>query len=653
MDYGFFRVAAASPQLKVCDTNFNAEQIITSINQASLKGAQLVVFPELSITGYTCGDLFLQETLLQNALSELERIVKETAGLPVISIAGLPVKKNGSLYNAAAVFYRGEILAVIPKSFIPNYCEFYERRHFSPAQNILSEKNDETIYLGKKNPAVPFGTDIIISAEGREDISIGVEICEDLWVPLPPSTKHALNGATIIANLSASNEIIGKAEYRRLLVKSHSAKIIGGYIYANAGHDESTQDLIFSSHNLICENGSLVSESRLFSNEMIFADLDVERLTKERSKTSTYSQSQGLFGKSSYRKISVKLNPIDYDKEMNLFRSVSKEPFVPADNTERSRRCEEVVTLQAEGLAKRLRHVNAKNAVIGLSGGLDSTLALLVTARAFDLCKLDRKGILAVTMPCFGTTDRTYSNAIKLAEHTGVSIKEINIKEAVRVHFRDIEQDESVHDVTYENCQARERTQILMDLANKTNALVIGTGDLSELALGWATYNGDHMSMYGVNGSIPKTLVRHLVSWEADVTQNNELSMTLKDILDTPVSPELLPPTNGNISQRTEEIVGPYQLHDFFLYNLLRFGFTPSKIFFLAKHAFTREEYSMPFIKNWMKTFYRRFFSQQFKRSCLPDGAKVGTVNLSPRGDWRMPSDASSEIWLREIDNLD
>lgn len=648
MRYGFFRAAAASPSLAVADCFYNAENIITQINIASQKKAELVVFPELCITGYTCSDLFFQKSLQETAISELERIAKETSNIPIIAIVGLPLAYKNALYNVAAILFKGKILCLIPKTFIPNYNEFYERRHFASGavQNI-----DTEIFLSEKNPSIPFGTNILITDKFNTDFVLGTEICEDVWSPCPPSVSHTLNGATIIANLSASNEIIGKAEYRRLLLSSHSAKTISAYVYADAGHDESTQDLVFASHNLICENGKILSESKLFTNEIIFADIDLERINQERRKTITFQQTTELHSNSKYRFIEIEGTKKNYDKDEFFFRQIEDKPFVPSSKEKRAQRCLEVITLQAEGLSKRLRHINAKSAVIGLSGGLDSTLALLVTAKAFDLCSIPRNQIQAVTMPCFGTTDRTYKNACTISKQIGATLLEIPIADAVKQHFHDIGQDENTHDVTYENSQARERTQILMDIANKTNGIVIGTGDLSELALGWATYNGDHMSMYGVNSSIPKTLVRHLVNWfSEDALPNKELSDVLNDILDTPVSPELLPPTNGNISQKTEELVGPYELHDFFLYYVLRFGFSPKKILFLANKAFNKIQYSDECILKWLKVFYKRFFSQQFKRSCLPDGAKVGTINLSPRGDWRMPSDASVNVWLKELD---
>ncbi len=669
MNYGYFRAAAASIDLKVADTEFNSKKIIEAAKVAAKTGASLIVFPELSVTGYTCGDLFFQENLLKAAANECERIAKETSGLKAVIAVGLPVKKDGAIYNAAAILFKGKILALVPKSFIPNYAEFYERRQFCPAP---AEELVENLYLSEKNPAVPFGTNIMICPE-NSPAKIAFEICEDLWAPNPPSTRHALNGANIIANLSASNEIIGKVEYRRLLCASTSARLFCSYIYADASQDESSQDMVFAGHNLICENGKILAQSGLFEKETIYADIDLSLLEAERAKTTTFGQSQAAAKDAgTYLELPVSLKELDYDKTPLFFRSVDVRPFVPSDSKARGERCQEVINLQAQGLAKRLRHINCKSAVIGLSGGLDSTLALLVTCRAFDLCKLDRKGILAVTMPGFGTTDRTYQNALSLAKEAGVSLKEVSIAAAVRQHFLDIGQDEGVHDVTYENSQARERTQILMDLSNKSGGIVIGTGDLSELALGWCTYNGDHMSMYGVNASIPKTLVRHLVEWEAESAQSQKFKEALFDVLNTPVSPELLPPTNGKISQKTEELVGPYELHDFFLYNVVRYGMAPAKIYFLAKKAFADHNslqdqkagdenrpqdqnsprFSKAEIKKWLKTFYSRFFSQQFKRSCMPDGAKVGTVSLSPRGDWRMPSDASCALWLSEIDEL-
>jgi NAD+ synthase (glutamine-hydrolysing) len=650
MNYGFFRGAAVSPELTVADCKTNADHIIEAVLEARSNGASLIVFPELCVTGYTCGDLFLQRPLQEAAVHETERIARETAAHHILIAAGLPVALGDALYNCAALIYCGHILALVPKSYIPNYGEFYERRQFAPAKRtgeIVS------VHLSDTFPDVPFGTDILICDKDDPDFILAAEICEDVWVPLPPSTRHTLAGATIVANLSASNEIVGKAAYRRLLIKGHSAHTVSAYIYANAGHGESTQDLVFASHNILAENGTVLAESELFSGKPVYADFDLERIAQERRRTTSYAQSTDDFvSKESYRRIYIDVcrHAKKLHKYMPFRRSIDAHPFVPSDTAERTQRCHEVIAMQSEGLAKRLRHINAKNAVIGLSGGLDSTLALLVTCRAFDLCGIPRKGIQAVTMPCFGTTDRTYNNACTLAREANVTLSEIKIEDAVRTHFRDIGHDSGTHDITYENSQARERTQVLMDIANKLNGIVIGTGDLSELALGWCTYNGDHMSMYGVNSSIPKTLVRYLVGWFADDTDNAELSDVLRDILATPVSPELLPPENGTISQKTEDIVGPYELHDFFLYYLLRFGFSPSKILFLADN--TTLPYTHEFKLRWLRTFYKRFFAQQFKRSCMPDGAKVGSVNLSPRGDWRMPSDASATVWLNEIDTI-
>lgn len=648
MKYGFVKTACASPRLKVADCNFNAEQIICTAKDAAKNGASVIVFPELSITGYTCGDLFFQRTLQNASEVQLKRIISETAKLDSVIFVGLPVPRAEGIYNCAAAIKGGELLALFAKSYLPNYGEFYERRHFTPFQQNMNTQFID--FAGFEE--VPFGTDILIQDEKDSAITIGCELCEDLWVPVPPSSRHILAGATIIANLSGGNEIIGKADYRRSLVKSHSARSLCAYLYANAGLDESTQDMVFAGHNLISENGTLLAESSLFSSETIYADIDVERLCQERRRTTSFgfSANNNTFN-SNYVIVQVTMN---VEKTAGEFsRYVDPHPFVPSDKDKRTQRCLEVITLQAQGLAKRLRHINCQSAVIGLSGGLDSTLALLITCRAFDLCGIERSKVTAITMPCFGTTDRTYNNACSLAKECGATLKEVRIADAVRQHFADLGHDESIHDVTYENCQARERTQVLMDYANKTNGIVIGTGDLSELALGWCTYNGDHMSMYGVNSSIPKTLVRYLVQWFAEASEdakNEKFASVLKDILDTPVSPELLPPKDGVISQVTEDLVGPYELHDFYLYYLLRFGFSPAKIYFLAKNA--NLPYGKDVILKWLKTFYRRFFTQQFKRSCMPDGAKVGTINLSPRGDWRMPSDAMYSAWNEELETL-
>jgi len=661
MKYGFIRTACATPLVTVADCESNAIEIIKTAKEISENKAEIIAFPELCITGYTCSDLFLQDALQRSAIESLEKIAEETKEIDSILILGLPISDGKAIYNSAAILQNGKILAIVPKSFMPNYAEFYERRHFKPFDS--TKNSTKEIFISQKNPSVPFGTDILITNSKNSNVKIGFEICEDLWVPLSPSTKAALAGATIIVNLSASNEIIGKASYRRMLVSAQSAKTVSAYLYANAGNGESTTDVVFSGHSLICENGSVLAESELFSNKTIYADIDIERLIHERTRTSTFADCCDENANE------FRLIYCDFDKlnQQKLNRYIARTPFVPSGEKERDERCKAVIELQAQGLAKRLRHTHAKSAVLGLSGGLDSTLALLVTCRAFDLCELPRNQIVCVTMPCFGTTDRTYNNACILAKEVGSELKEVRIANAVIQHFKDIGQDPEKHDVTYENCQARERTQVLMDIANKNGGLVIGTGDLSEQALGWATYNGDHMSMYGVNGSIPKTLVRYLVKWVADdnliTNEKSKLSSVLYDILDTPVSPELLPPSKDGkeILQKTEDLVGPYELHDFFLYYVLRFGFSPKKIFFLAEQAFINQEiengnqeaYSKDFIKKWLISFYRRFFAQQFKRSCMPDGAKVGSVNLSPRGDWRMPSDASGNVWIKEAESIE
>lgn len=644
--YGFVKTACCSPKVTVANPQKNKEEIVKAVKDACKKGARIVVCPELCITGYTSGDLFLQKSLQKAALTALEGIADETFSLDALIFVGLPVPQNDGLYNCAAALYHGEVLCLIPKSFMPNYSEFYERRQFTPFRG-----ETRMVDLSSAFTDIPMGTKILISDEETPELCVAAEICEDLWVPLPPSVKHTLAGATVIANLSAGNEIIGKAEYRKNLVKSRSAASLCAYLYANAGNGESTQDMVFAGHNLVCENGSVLAESGLFSGETVLADIDVERLCQERRHTTTFADCASSVDPAEYINIRIDLlaseKETDFDGTFN--RYVDAHPFVPGDKEKRSERCASVIQLQAEGLAKRLRHINCKSAVIGLSGGLDSTLALLVTAKAFDLTGTPRNLIRAVTMPCFGTTDRTYNNACSLAESVGAELSEIRISDSVRLHMKDIGQDESVHDVTYENCQARERTQVLMDLANKTNGIVIGTGDLSELALGWCTYNGDHMSMYGVNSSVPKTLVCYLVEWFADEAEKSgaaEEASVLRDILDTPVSPELLPPEDGKISQKTEDLVGPYELHDFYLYYLLRFGFSKEKIAFLAEKSELGRKYDAGTREKWLLKFYRRFFSQQFKRSCMPDGAKVGTVNLSPRGDWRMPSDADGSVWL-------
>ena len=621
MKDGFLRAACATPTIKVADCNGNTQKIISMSKEAAANGASLIVFPELCITGYTCSDLFLQKSLLDSAERSLEQIIRETADLDAIILVGLPVRANSGLYNCAAVFCHGVLLGLVPKKHIPNYSEFYELRHFSPAGKEVS-------MIKMFGEWVDFGNEIIFKCSDMPEFRLGVELCEDLWTAEPPSGKLALNGATVIANLSASDEIIGKADYRRMLVKSQSARLLSAYVYTSAGSGESTTDLVFSGHDLICENGALLAESKRFSEGIIYADVDLQKMESERTRRNTFA------GHDDFQTVFFSL-PI---KELPLDRYISRTPFVPEKKSNLDERCEEILAIQATGLATRIRHTNAKTVVIGLSGGLDSTLALIVAVHAMDMLKRSRKDIIAVTMPCFGTTKRTKSNAEILAGSYGVSFMDIDISKAVRQHFEDIGQSMDDLSVTFENGQARERTQVIMDIANKTGGFVIGTGDLSELALGWATYNGDHMSMYAVNASIPKTLVRHITAYEADHTEG-ALKKALLDILDTPVSPELLPPKDGEISQKTEDLVGPYELHDFFLYYFVRFGFTSEKIFRLAKHAFDGK-YSDEAIKKWLQTFLRRFFSQQFKRSCLPDGPKVGTVTLSPRGDWRMPSDA-------------
>ncbi len=636
MKDGFVRCGAATIDIRVADTDYNTENIIKTIENAADNGIKLIVLPELCITGYTCGDLFLQKTLLDGAKQSLIKIAGDTKNLDIISVVGLPYVVNQKLYNCAAVINGGHIKGLVPKMNIPNYSEFYEVRHFTAGKN-------EVQYVNINGEQIPFGANILFKTDACEDFVLAVEICEDLWTAAPPSVNHAMAGATVIANLSASNEVIAKDEYREMLVKSQSARLYCGYVYSSAGYGESTTDLVFSGDNIVAENGTILARSKRFTNECVYSELDLERLVGERKKSNTYKVTGGEDYVSVYLDISA--------GKTELTRYVDKQPFVPSDNKKREKRSEEILSIQSLGLKKRFDHTHSKTAVIGVSGGLDSTLALLVTARAFDSLGLDRKNIIAVTMPCFGTTDRTYNNAVNFANSLGVTLKEVNIKDAVNQHFKDIDHNPNVYDVTYENSQARERTQILMDVANKNGGLVIGTGDMSELALGWATYNGDHMSMYGVNAGVPKTLIRYLVDYEARRTDNDVLKKTLQDILDTPVSPELLPPKDGKISQKTEHIVGPYELHDFFLYHLMRFGSSPKKILRLAEIAF-KGEYDREVILEWMKIFYRRFFAQQFKRSCLPDGPKVGSVALSPRGDWRMPSDASAGIWAKELETL-
>lgn len=635
MNLGFVRVAAATPKIRVADCDRNKNEIIKLINEANSEGVSLIVFPELCITGYTCGDLFLQKTLLDGAKNALIDIVKATADVDIITVVGLPVAVRGNLYNCGAVISRGRLICLVPKINIPNYSEFYEMRHFTSAENYMCEHVD----FGELG-MVDVVTDVIFESTKMSDFTFGVEVCEDLWVANSPSINLATGGANIIVNLSASDEVIGKPKYRQSLIEMTSAMLICGYIFADAGLGESTTDMVFSGNNIIAENGVSLVQAKRYTTGMIYTDIDVEKLAGERRRMTTYKTH------SNCKRYSFSVGT----KNFTLSRTFSRTPFVPSSKSDIDQRCQEILSIQSVGLATRLEHTGIKNAVIGLSGGLDSTLALIVTVHAFDRLGISRSNITAVTMPCFGTTKRTKSNAEKLAEAYSVSFKEVNITQAVNQHFKDIEHDSDITDVTYENSQARERTQILMDIANKNNALVIGTGDLSELALGWATYNGDHMSMYAVNASVPKTLVRYLTSYEAEMSEGS-LKTVLLDILATPVSPELLPPTDGEISQKTEDIVGPYELHDFFLYYFVRFGFTPVKIFYLAKQTF-KDVYSSQIIIKWLQVFIKRFFTQQFKRSCLPDGPKVGSVTLSPRGDFRMPSDAAVSLWQKQLESI-
>ena len=634
MKNGFVKVAAATPDIRVADVEFNTQNIINAMEEAQKNGAKILVFPELCVTGYTCSDLFDHSVLLKASRKALLEIAENTNDKDMLVFVGAPLEVNGKLYNVAAAMNQGEIIGFTTKTFLPNYGEFYEMRQFTPGPQTVREITFE----GKK---IPFGPQILFQAEGMEELVVAAEICEDVWSPVPPSIQAALEGATVIVNCSASDETIGKDTYRRALISGQSARLISGYIYANAGEGESTTDLVFGGHNIIAENGTVLKESSRYVNEIIYSELDLQRITGERRKNTTFQPMD--------EETLVRVPFTVEETKTFLTRTFPKKPFVPSDEQTRAQRCEEILTIQAMGLKKRLAHTNARTAVVGISGGLDSTLALLVTARAFDLLGRDKKDIIAVTMPCFGTTDRTYQNACEMSKKVGATLIEVPIADAVNIHFRDIGHDPEDHSVTYENCQARERTQVLMDIANKTWGMVIGTGDLSELALGWATYNGDHMSMYGVNASVPKTLVRHLVKYAADDTTDEALKNVLYDVLDTPVSPELLPPKDGDIAQKTEDLVGPYELHDFFLYFMLRFGYEPSKIFRIACMTFDGE-YDKETIFKWLETFCRRFFSQQFKRSCLPDGPKVGTVALSPRGDWRMPSDACVAVWMKDLE---
>lgn len=636
MKDGFITVATATPQVAVADCEANTQAILACINEMAAAHAKVMVLPELCITGYTCSDLFWQTKLLDEAEAALSVIAEGSRQVDALIAVGMPLRVAGKLLNVAAILCRGKVLGFVPKVNLPAYNEFYETRHFSSGSADMGTVQ----FCGEE---IPVGTNLLFSCENVVDLCVAAEICEDLWVPNPPSVQHALAGASVICNLSASDEMVGKGSYRRDLVAGQSARLVCAYLYATAGEGESTTDLVFGGQNLIAENGTVLAESTTFENEINVATIDVQRLASERRRMSTFPAAESK----EYREITFAL----VEEETKLARFFDADPFVPSNADQLSDRCEEILNIQALGLKKRLAHTHAKSAVVGISGGLDSTLALLVTARAFDMLGLPRKGIVAVTMPGFGTTDRTYNNAVAMIKSLGATFKEVPIAKAVMQHFADIDHDASIHDVTYENSQARERTQILMDIANQANGFVIGTGDLSELALGWATYNGDHMSMYAVNASVPKTLVRHLVRHYADTSADEVLAGVLYDVLDTPVSPELLPPEDGAISQKTEDLVGPYELHDFFLYQMLRMCFPPAKIYRVAKEAFAGR-YSNETILKWLRTFYWRFFSQQFKRSCLPDGPKVGSVAVSPRGDLRMPSDACVSAWIKEVETL-
>lgn len=640
MNNSFITVAAAIPAVKVADCDYNIEQIIAQVTEAEEKGVEIIVFPELCVTGYTCQDLFRQSTLLENVELSVVRLLGHMRKMNVIAIIGVPVIVGDLLLNCAAVIQKGSILAMIPKTYLPNYNEFYEKRWFASLQDL---RETQIRYAGNKITITPEP----LLVRTSENVLFGVEICEDVWAPAPPSNRLALSGADLIFNLSASDELVGKHDYLKGLLAQQSARTITGYIYSGSGFGESTQDVVYGGNAMIYENGVLLEEADRFSLEpqMMIGQIDIERLRSERRTNSTYVNAQR-----GNNAIIVDALPTD-SIPFTLIRKIDPHPFIPA-STDMQRSCEEIINIQSCGLAKRVIHTNSKNLVVGISGGLDSTLALLICVNTFDMLHLDRKGIIGVTMPGFGTTDRTYQNALTLMKNLGITIKEINIAKAVNQHFEDIGHDPKIHDVTYENSQARERTQILMDLTNQIGGFVVGTGDLSELALGWATYNGDHMSMYGVNGSVPKTLIRYLVRYIAEYKMDEATKAVLLDIIDTPISPELIPgDEKGNINQKTEDLVGPYELHDFYLYYFLRFGFSPRKIFFLAQHAF-KGMYDDATIKKWLSTFFRRFFNQQFKRSCLPDGPKVGSVSLSPRGDWRMPSDAVSRLWLKECEEL-
>lgn len=652
MKHGFIRVAAVVPSLQVGNCVYNAEHIVAQARQVVEEKASVACFPELCLTGYTCQDLFQNKVLLDEAKQALLYVATQTASLPLTLIVGLPIRQGNRLYNCAAVVAKGEIWGLVPKAFLPNYNEFYEMRWFASAFDL---PKGSTVRIGTKE--VPISHQLLFAPEGAEAWRFGIEICEDLWSPAPPSTALALQGADVVFNLSASNALASKATYRRSLIANQSARCICGYVYAGCGFGESTQDVVFTGHGFVAENGCFLAEAapESLEEQRVVAEIDVEKLQAERQANTSFGVAQASEqAKGVYRVVNYDIVPLIWEE---MTRKVNPLPFVP-QGTLLDDRCEEILYIQAAGLAKRLQHTQARKVVLGISGGLDSTLALIVCVKAFDMLHLDRKGIIGVTMPGYGTTNRTYTNAISLMQALGGTLREIDIRKACEQHFSDIGHDGTTPDITFENVQARERTQILMDLSNLENGLVVGTGDLSELALGWATYNGDHMSMYGVNVSIPKTLIRHLVRYSAMKTEEARVRTTLLDIVDTPISPELIPANEqGDIVQKTEEVVGPYELHDFFLYHMLRFGMRPEKIYYLALHAFDGHDdrvgrYTETTIKHWLTTFCRRFFAQQFKRSCLPDGPKVGSCSLSPRGDWRMPSDASSELWLSACETL-
>ncbi|ETP73624.1 NAD+ synthetase [Lachnospiraceae bacterium JC7] len=689
---GFIRVASATPKIKVADVSYNRDAVLRDIDEAEKQGVKLVVFPELVLTSYTCADLFHQTVLIDKTMKALDELAEATRGREIVAVVGTPYLMDHKLYNCAAVLHGGHILAIIPKKNLPNYGEFYERRWFTPGREEVRYIT-WTSGVTKEVYIIPFGMNILLEAEDLPEFILAAEICEDVWVPNPPSTQHALAGATIIANTSASDETVGKDSYRRELIRSASARLVAAYVYTNAGDGESSTDLVFGGQDIIAENGTILKEGNRFETGLYIADVDLQKIVQERARITTYPDIDECL-RDRYDVVRFSFNDSEEaampdvmggfepdakkrDEKGNdslkekllrdaadLRRFVDPKPFVPGNVSERNQRCNEIFTIQAMGLKKRLEHIGCRSAVIGISGGLDSTLALLVTARAFDMLGIPRENIISVTMPAFGTTDRTYNNAVTLTKRLHATLREINIKAAVLQHFEDIGHDPEDHSVTYENSQARERTQILMDIANQTDGIVIGTGDLSELALGWATYNGDHMSMYAVNVGVPKTLVRYLVKFVADTSEDKDLSQCLNDIFDTPVSPELLPPTgDGQISQKTEDLVGPYELHDFFLYQILRFGFSPRKVYALALKAFSKDAqkeagimdgdiYDPETILKWLRKFYWRFFSQQFKRSCLPDGPKVGSVAVSPRGDLRMPSDAVVKLWIEELEEI-